>query len=103
MKITVPYPIIDMVKTGTNIQRLREASGFTVAEVQHYLGLSNPQAIYHWQKGISLPTVDHLYALSILFGVSMNDVLVASDSPGPATIQTKKKPMMKPYLLLLAA
>lgn len=77
--ICIPYPVIDMVRTGENIKRLREERNISVTEIQIFLGLTNPQAVYQWQKGISLPTVDHLCALSHLFELSMNDILVLKD------------------------
>ena len=39
----------------------------TVKAVQQFLGLGSAQSIYHWLNGISLPTIDNLYALSELF------------------------------------
>lgn len=74
----VLFPTIDLRATGENIIRLRKANGFTVRELQHYFGFEEPQAIYKWQQGKCLPSVDNLYALSRLFGVSMNEILVQS-------------------------
>ncbi|MBQ2986352.1 MAG: helix-turn-helix transcriptional regulator [Tyzzerella sp.] len=51
-------------------------SGYTVKDIQEYLQLSCPQPIYRWFKGMMLPTVDHLYALSILFGIHMEELIV---------------------------
>ena len=76
MKKPVPFPVIDVEATGRNIQRLRERRGLSIPEVQDYLGLESPQSVYHWQRGRCLPSVDHLYALSALFGVTMNEILV---------------------------
>lgn len=81
MEKNIPYPVIDMRKTGEHIRELRKEQNISVAEVQSFLGLSNPQAIYQWQKGISLPSVDHLCALSHLFGIPMNDIIVLTDAP----------------------
>ena len=39
-------------------------------------GFEAPQASYRWQSGVSLPTVDNLYALSILLNVTMEDILI---------------------------
>ena len=61
---TIPFPVIDLAATGRNIQRLREERGLTVRDLQAYFGFEEPQAIYKWQKGKSLPTVDNLYALA---------------------------------------
>ena len=69
-------PTIDMVATGRNIMRLREVAGLTVRDLQDIFGFATPQAIYKWQKGKSLPTVDNLYALAALLQVTVDDILV---------------------------
>ena len=63
------YFVIDLVATGDNIRRLRMERGMTVRDLQNYFGFEEPRAIYKWQKGESLPTVDNLYALGTLFEV----------------------------------
>lgn len=60
------FPVIDLVATGDNIRRLRLERGMTVRDLQDYFGFEEPRAIYKWQKGESLPTVDNLYALGNL-------------------------------------
>ncbi|MBR5572829.1 MAG: helix-turn-helix transcriptional regulator [Oscillospiraceae bacterium] len=42
--------------------------------------MASQQAIYHWQRGTCLPTVDHLCALSHLFNVPMDDILILKDT-----------------------
>ena len=74
------YPVIDIVATGRNIRRLRMEKGYSVNALQEYLGLSCPQGVYQWQAGRSLPSVDNLYAVSKLWGVSMNEILVERES-----------------------
>ncbi len=71
-----PFPVIDLVATGENIVRLRKEKGLTVRDLQGYFGFEEPQAIYKWQKGKSLPTVDNLYALGALLDVPMEEILV---------------------------
>ena len=71
-------PTIDMVATGRNIMRLREVAGLTVRDLQDIFGVATPQAIYKWQSGKSLPTVDNLYALSALLDGRMDESLVAA-------------------------
>ena len=73
---TIPFPVIDLAATGRNIRRLREERGLTVRDLQAYFGFEEPQAIYKWQKGKSLPTVDNLYALAALLQVTVDDILV---------------------------
>lgn len=70
------FRIIDPIATGENIVRLRKARGLTVRDLQSYFGFEEPQAIYKWQRGQSLPTVDNLYALGALLEVTMDEILV---------------------------
>ena len=74
----ISFPVIDPVATGRNIMRLRLEQGLTVRDVQMFFGFEEPQAIYKWQSGKSLPTVDNLYALSALLDVRMDEILVAA-------------------------
>lgn len=76
----IQFPVIDMAATGANIRQLRRERGLTVRDLQRFFGFEEPQAIYKWQRGESLPTVDNLYALSVLFGVPMNDILISASS-----------------------
>ncbi len=75
------YPTIDLEATGRQILRLRKARGLSVRDLQTYFGFDAPQAIYKWQKGLTLPSVDNLYALSILLEVPMNTILVQVERP----------------------
>lgn len=74
------FPVIDPVATGKNIIRLRTERGMTVRDLQAYFGFEEPQAIYKWQQGKSLPSVDNLYALGALFEVPMENILVSRTS-----------------------
>lgn len=73
------YPVIDLVETGRCIERRRRQAGLTVRDLQAYFGFEYPQAIYKWQHGECLPTVDNLLALARLLRVSMEDLLVYED------------------------
>ena len=70
------FPVIDMAATGRKIKALREHNGYSVQDVQLYFGFDQPQAIYRWQRGETLPSVDNLYALSSLLGEPMRNILV---------------------------
>ena len=72
----VRYPVIDLPATGENILRLRESRGFSVRDLQQFFGFDAPQAIYKWQRGQTLPSVDNLFALSALFQVPIDDILI---------------------------
>jgi len=71
-----PYRVIDPVATGENIMRLRKERGLSVRDLQAYFGFEEPQAIYKWQRGQSLPSVDNLYALGALLEISMDEILI---------------------------
>lgn len=68
-------PTVDMVRTGQNINRLRKQTGLSTTDLQAALGLSSPRAIFKWQRGDCLPTVDNLVVLAALFGVRIDDIL----------------------------
>ena len=68
---------IDMESTGRMLKRMIKKSGYKIKELQDYLNLSCPQPIYRWCNGTVLPSIDHLYALSKLFHVHMEDMLVS--------------------------
>ena len=78
--LTKPFPVIDMVATGQNIKRLRKERGMTVRDLQRYFGFEEPQAIYKWQRGMSLPSVDNLYALGALLEVPMEKILIPANA-----------------------
>ncbi len=94
------FPVIDLPATGANIRRLRQAKGLSVRDLQQFFGFEEPQAIYKWQRGQSLPTVDNLYALSALLDVPMNDILVAADLPeiSICTMRGRLEPAAHPFL-----
>ena len=61
------YPVIDRLKTGNTLKRIMQQYGMTARDVQEYLNLACVQSVYRWMTGISIPTIDNLYALSQLF------------------------------------
>jgi transcriptional regulator with XRE-family HTH domain len=69
-------PVINMAGTGHNIRQLRKAAGITVSDLQKAFGFSTPQAIYKWQRGDALPTIDNMVVLSAVLGVQIDDILV---------------------------
>ncbi len=75
-KMMITLPAIDMVATGRNITRMRQDAGFSVKELQNIFGFATPQAIYKWQHGTAMPTIDNLVALAIIFGVALDDIIV---------------------------
>ncbi len=69
-------PVVDLTATGMNIERLRKQSGLSVKNLQDIFGFSTPQAIYKWQRGTAMPTLDNLVALAAVFDVTLDDIVV---------------------------
>lgn len=70
------YLSIQQKETGKQIKKLLMEQGYTVKDVQSAMGFENPQAIYKWMSGRSLPSLDNLIILSRLLHTSMEDILV---------------------------
>lgn len=69
------FPMIDKQATGLNLRKIMDQRRITVKDVQEYLGLASVQSIYHWLNGISMPTIDNLYALRELFGLTIDEMV----------------------------
>ena len=65
-----------MVATGKNITKMRKDAGLTVRDLQEMFGFTTPQAIYKWQHGTAMPTIDNLVVLAIVFGVHIDEIIV---------------------------
>ena len=71
-------PTIDMIQTGKNINRLRKQANLSVKDLQNIFGFATPQAIYKWQQGAALPSIDNLVVLAVVLQVSLDDILVVN-------------------------
>ena len=69
-------PAINMAGTGQRISDLRRAAGLSVKDLQDIFGFATPQAIYKWQHGTAMPTLDNLVVLSVVLVVAIDDILV---------------------------
>ena len=72
----INIPTINLALTGARITAMREAAGLSVKDLQKIFGFNSPQAIYKWQRGVSLPSVDNLVILSKVLNVRMDDIIV---------------------------
>ena len=75
------FPLINKRQTGVNLRRIMDMRGITARDVQEYLGLGCVQSVYRWLEGVSMPTVDNLYALSELFRVPMDALVCGNRAP----------------------
>lgn len=69
-------PIINMIQTGQNIEKLRKQAGLSVRDLQDVFGFGTPQAIYKWQHGSAMPTLDNLIILAKVLDVTMDEIIV---------------------------
>ena len=68
--------VIDLQATGMNIRNLRKERSLKVADIQDFFDFNTPQAIYKWERGDRLPTVDNLVGLARIFKCSMESILI---------------------------
>ena len=71
--------VIDLVKTGKNIERLLSERGVTARDVQLRLGFAERRPVYFWIQGKNLPSIDNLFMLAEMLQVSIDEILIAKD------------------------
>lgn len=69
------YPVLDTEAIGNRIKEMRKAKKLKVSDIAEFMGLASEQAVYKWQRGECLPTVDNLFALSKLFDTTVDEIL----------------------------
>lgn len=72
----IAIPTINMSATGMNITRPRKSAGLSVRDLADILGFATPQAVYKWQNGVAMPTLDNLVVLAAIFNVTMDQIIV---------------------------
>ena len=72
----VLYVSIDMEATGKKIEQLRKANNITVTGMVNSMGLTSSRAYYKWRAGICLPSIDNLCVMSMMFGTTIDDLIV---------------------------
>ena len=70
------YLSIQQQATGNRIRELLKENGYTVKDIQEAMGFENPQAVYKWISGQSLPSIDNFLILSKVLHTSIEDILV---------------------------
>ena len=71
-------PTIDVQATSQNLKTLREKNNLTVAQIQEFLGMENPQSIYTWENPEKkyLPRIDNLITLAKLYKVTLDELII---------------------------
>lgn len=71
------YPVIDVHGTGRNIRNMLIDRHISVAAAADYLGATT-SLVYRYIRGDVLPSTDRLLALSVMLGVTVNDILAVT-------------------------
>lgn len=69
------FPTINKKETGVNLRRIMDMRGLKPKDIQEYLGFGCVQSVYRWLDGVSMPTVDNLYAISKMLQVPMDSIV----------------------------
>lgn len=72
-------PEVNLKNTGKILKKLRKQSRLTVRDLQNFFGFDYPNAIYDWEKGLKLPCMSNLIALSTLYEVSIDKILLSDE------------------------
>ena len=74
--VTIQRPVVDLKATGAQIKSLRTRCGYTVHDIQAVFGFEYPQAVYAWESGKSIPTIDNLLVLAHLFDAAVEEIVI---------------------------
>ena len=75
--------VIDLVKTGKNIERLLSERGLNARDVQQRLGFAERRPVYFWIQGKNLPSIDNLFMLAEMLQVPIDEILIPKDEYNP--------------------
>ena len=71
-----------MLALCENIRRLRRAAGLSQEELAGRLGVSR-QSVSLWEQGVTNPTVENIYAMAEVLGVSFNELMAPHEEGTP--------------------
>ena len=67
---------IDMAATGANLRKIRRERALSAVKVSELVGLTSPQAVYRWERGETLPTMDNLVILASVYHMTVDEIIV---------------------------
>ncbi len=88
--------MINAIEIGNKISIEREKLGLTQMELSSLVYVT-PQAISKWENGQSIPSIDVLARLTILFGITVEELLFSSETE----IETLLKQRSREYVMEL--
>jgi transcriptional regulator with XRE-family HTH domain len=72
----IRHPMINLRRTGYNIKMLREKQGMSVKSLSGFLEFESVQAVYNWEAGKTIPSLENLKLLSEIFEKSIEEILI---------------------------
>ena len=87
----------DLETIGRNLRRLRKAKNLTVDEVREYLRLGSVQAVYKYERGLSYPQADTMFALMELYEANLYDII--GNPEGVADMEEDEKSSSSVYAI----
>lgn len=78
---------IDKMRIGQRLRELRYQHGFTVEQLAEALCIS-ANAVYKWESGRTVPTVDNFYLLSYVYHTSIDQLILGNCPVNPIKPQT---------------
>lgn len=70
--------MLDLAATGARIRQLRIQNESSVDALAEDMGVS-VQAVYKWESGRSMLTIDNLVCLAYLFDVRIDDIVIKKE------------------------
>ena len=71
-------PVIDIAATAANIKACRIRAGYSVREIQNIFNFNAPQAIYNWESGKDVPSIDNLIVIAAVYGVTIDKIVITT-------------------------
>lgn len=72
----IRHPMLNRERTGYNIKMLREKQGMSVKSLSNFLEFESVQAVYNWEAGKTIPSLENLKLLSEIFEKSIEEILI---------------------------
>ena len=69
-------PVINVAATAAKIKECRIRAGYSVREIQNIFRFSSPEAIYAWEKGKYIPSIDNMIIIASVYGVTIDEIIV---------------------------
>lgn len=101
--IVQPGPVgIDAAATGKRIKELCQEKGITVNRIREQLYIGSFQSVYAWFSGKALPDLEHMYLLSRLLGVPMDEIIIGTQEEAYFFVDIKKTGNIRAGVILLS-